>query len=96
VPHGRLVLPLVPCAHEYPLPCFLIVNDELSRPRLTKLSYKCSRVVKRFHGLDEMEVSVALHLEDTKGQAQLSSDLGTTYLGDRGEIIARIRTYVRS
>jgi len=62
-----LVLRLVSCTNEYPLPRVVIVDDELSRPRLTKLSYKCCRIVKGFHGLDKMEVSVALHLEDTKG-----------------------------
>jgi len=71
------VTPFRNCIHEYTFPCFLVVNDVFTRPRLTKLCYKCRRIVKRFHGLDKMEVSVTLHLEDAKGQAQLTSDLGT-------------------
>jgi hypothetical protein len=41
------------------------------------------------HGLDEMEASIALQLEDAKGQTQPNSDWGRTTRRGSGEIIAR-------
>jgi len=66
----RLVLPLIPCANEYALASFFIVNDVLARPYAAKSSYTCFCIVEGLHCLDEMQVSIALQLEDAKRQTQ--------------------------
>ncbi|MCU1239762.1 MAG: hypothetical protein JWO71_488 [Candidatus Acidoferrum typicum] len=89
---GRLILPLVPCANEDPLPRFFVVNDVFARPYLPKFSDTCFGIVERFYGLDEMEVSIALHLVDAKG-TQPNSDLGTANCRrDSGAIITQHAT----
>jgi hypothetical protein len=74
------VLPLFPCTNEHSFPCFFIVNDVLSRPQLGKFAYTSFRTVEGMHCLDEMQGSVALQLEDAKGQTH-PTPRGPTLLG---------------
>ena len=83
-----LVLPLVPYANEYPLARFFIVNNVLARPYLAKCSDTFLRIVEGLNGLDEVQISIALQLEDAKGQHQ--TPIGDSQLWrDSGGIITR-------
>src|SRR5258708_30856421 len=77
-----LILRLVPCANEYPLPRFHIFNAVLAGPYLPKFSYTCFRIVEGWQCLDEVQVAIALQLEDAKGQAHPNSERGPTLRRD--------------
>lgn len=83
-----LVLCLVPRVDEHPLSRFLVVNDVLTEPYYAKLSHTVLRIVKGLHRLDEVQVSIALHLVDAKG-TQSNSDWGRTTRRDSAGIITR-------
>src|SRR5258708_245630 len=71
-----LVLRLVPRTNEYSLPRFHIFNAVLAGPYLPKFSYTCFRIVEGWQCLDEVQASIALQLEDAKGQTQPNSKWG--------------------
>src|SRR5260370_6872587 len=73
----QLVLRRVTCTHEHALTRFFLVNDVLAGPCLPKFSYTWFRFVEGWQCLDEMQVSIVLHLVDAKWQTQPNSDLGT-------------------
>src|SRR5260370_36681814 len=87
-----LVLRLVPRTNEYSLPRFHIFNAVLAGPKLPKFSYTCFRIVEGWQCLDEVQASIALQLEDAKGQTHPNSERGPTLLGGPvGGIIAQIK-----
>src|SRR5258708_26440176 len=74
-----IVLRPVPRTNEYSLPRFHIFNSVLAGPYLPKFSYTCFRFVEGWQCLDEVQVAIALQLEDAKGQARPNSERGPTY-----------------
>src|SRR5260221_2946904 len=79
-----LVLRLVPRTNEYSLPRFHIFNAVIAGTSLPKFSYTCFRIVEGWQCLDEVQASIALQLEDAKGQTQPNSDWGQPNRRDSG------------
>jgi hypothetical protein len=72
-----LVLSLVPCTDQHPLPRSFILDYVVTRPMLAKLSHTFSRAVKGLNYLDKLQSPVALHPVNANGR------IHQTPMGDR-------------